>query len=271
MTHDPVQAWLNAAGRFPVLPKGELIRLAKKRDTLAEGSADYVKVINKICQHNLRLIPRVVAKYVSKRKDLRMCDTVVSDLLQQGYIGLRRAAELFDAGRGYTFSTYSSSWIHQSIYRWHNSRDRAVYIPENTIGEIFYRNRHGKPSSSKTGRTGEAVLNAARRCLMVTSVDIKANDEDDATIADLLSGDNRIIDPKSELPGAAELRLRDTMAACGIRPKVQDIVASYAKRGNMTVVAARLSLSRKHCQNLYSEAIRTMRHKVESGTVKLKR
>ena len=264
MTFDPVQAWLNAAGRYPVLPKEEIIRLANKRDTLPEGSTAYIKVVNKICQHNLRLIPRVVSNYVNKRKAVKMSDAVVSDLLQQGYLGLRRAAEKFDAKRGYTFSTYSQSWIYQSIYRWHNARDRMIYIPENTVGEIFYRHRHGKPSSSKTGKTGDDVIKSALRAMSVCSVDMRANEEDEgATIADLLTDENLVTDRQSPLEGRAELKLKDLMAQCGIRPKVQDIVLSYAKRGRMSVVASRLSLSPKHCQNLYSEAVRTMKSRVE--------
>ena len=60
----------------------------------------------------------------------------------------------------------------------------------------------------------------------------------------------------------AALELRDLMAKCGIRPKTQDIVAAYAKRGNMMIVAAKLGMSQKHCQNLYSEAVRTMKEVV---------
>ena len=114
MTVDPIQLWLNAAGRFPLLPSVEMIRLAKKRDTLEPGSAAYVKIINKICEHNLRLVPNVARKYLSKRKGLSMRSEVAGDLLQQGYLGLRRAAEKFDATRGFAFSTYAYSWIYSS-------------------------------------------------------------------------------------------------------------------------------------------------------------
>lgn len=265
MTFDPVQAWLNAAGRYPVLPKEEIIRLANKRDTLPEGSAAYIKVVNKICQHNLRLIPRVVSNYVRKRKTVKMSDTVVSDLLQQGYLGLRRAAEKFDAKRGYTFSTYSQSWIYQSLYRWHNAHDRAIYVPENTVGEIFYRHRHGKPSSSKTGKTGDGVIASALRAMSISSIDQRIGNEDDdvTSIADQLTDENLVIDRQTPLEGRAELKLKDLMAKCGIRPKVQDIVLAYARRPRMSIIASRLSMSPKHCQNLYSEAVRTMKSRVE--------
>ena len=264
MTHDPVQAWLNAAGRFPLLPKSEMIRLAKKRDTLEPGSKAYIKVVNKICEHNLRLVATVVRTYIGKRVRYSMNSEVASDLLQQGYIGLRRAAEKYDGTRGFTFSTYASSWIRQAVSRWHNSRDRAIYIPENSMCELLYRRRHGEPSKSKNGKIGDAVLSAASRAIEVSSIDKRASscDDDTVSIADLMSDENRVLDNKSQPEGRAELKLKDLMAECGIRPKVQDIVISYAKRGRMSIVASRLALSPKHCQNLYSEAVRIMKDKV---------
>lgn len=263
MSNDPIQSWLNAAGRFPLLPKSEMIRLAKKRDTLEPGSKAYVKIINKICEHNLRLIPNVVRTYLSKRVGYNMSSEVASDLLQQGYIGLRRAAEKYDGTRGFTFSTYANGWISQAVSRWHNSHDRAIYIPENSMCELLYRRRHGEPSKSKNGRIGDAVLAAAARAVEVTSIDKRAGDDDETlTIADMMSDDNRILSNKTQLEGRAELQLKELMAECLIKPRTQDIVLAYAKRGRMSVVASRLSLSPKHCQNLYQEAVRLMKDRV---------
>ncbi len=259
MTHDPIQSWLNAAGRFPLLPKTEIIRLAKKRDTLEPGSQAYIKVINKICEHNLRLIPKVVRQYLAKRVGYSMNDIVAADLLQQGYIGMRRAAEKFDPTKGYAFSTYANSWIHQAMTRWHNSHDRMVYIPENTMCEFLYRRRHGHPSKSKNGRIRDAVLNAAASTMHISSIDARLGEDEDGFVGDLLSDENRIIDKTSAPDGKGIIQLRDLMAECGIKPRTQDIVLSYAKRGRMSMVATRLSLSEKHCQNLYQEAVRTMK------------
>lgn len=261
---DSIQSWLNAAGRFPLLPQTELIRLANKRDTLAPDSQAYLKTINKICEHNLRLVPNVVRKYINKRAGYTMGSEVVPDLLQQGYIGLRRAAEKYDPSTGYTFSTYAYSWIYQAFVRWHNSHDRSIYVPENAMVEVLYRRRHGEPSKSKNGRIGDNILNCAVRAMEVSSIDQRAGDDDEtATLADLMSDENRITDKVSPLEGRAELQLKDLMAECGIRPRTQDIVLAYAKRGRMSTVAARLSLSPKHCQNLYQEAVRDMKAKVE--------
>jgi RNA polymerase sigma factor (sigma-70 family) len=263
MTNDPIQLWLNAAGRFPLLPAVEMLRLAKKRDTFEPGSPAYVKIVNKICEHNLRLVPNIVRKYLSKRNGLSMRSEVTSDLLQQGYLGLRRAAEKFDARRGFAFSTYAYSWIYQSVTRWHNSQDRAIYIPENSVCEFLYRQRHGHPSKAKNGKIPADIMAATARSLDVSSIDKKAGDYDDEgmTIADVISEDNRILSRHSAPEGRAELELKDLMAECGIEPRTQDIVLAYAKRGRMSVVASRLSLSSKRCQGLYQEAVRTMKAK----------
>ena len=128
--------------------------------------------------------------------------------------------------------------------------------------EILYRRRNGEPSRSKNGRIGEAVLNSARRSMSISSIDVRLGDDEDGMLSDLLSNENRILDTKSLPEDRAALELRDLMAKCGIRPKTQDIVAAYAKRGNMYVVATKLGMSQKHCQNLYSEAVRTMKEAV---------
>ena len=262
MNNDPIQAWLNAAGRYPLLPKSEMIRLAKKRDTLEPGSRAYIKVINKICEHNLRLVPNVVRKYINKRTGFTMGSEVISDLLQQGYIGLRRAAEKYDAARGFTFSTYAHSWIYQAFTRWHNSHDRAIYIPEGTMTEVLYRNRHGEASKSKSRTIGEPCIEAARRCSSISSIDVRLDDEDDSTLADLMGQENSLYYGQAGQDLRAAKELDELMDQCGIKARTQEIVRNYAKRGRMSIVASKLSLSPKHCQNLYQEAVRTMRQKV---------
>lgn len=261
---DSIQSWLNAAGRFPLLPQTELIRLAKKRDSLEPNSKAYVKVINKICEHNLRLVPNIVRKYIGKRSGYSMNSEVVSDLLQQGYLGLRRAAEKYDPSLGYTFSTYAYRWISQAFVRWHNTNDRTIYIPENTMTETLYRWRHGKPSKSKNGSIKSGMINCAIRAMEITSIDQRANDEEDgATIADLMSNDNLILDRVSPPEGRAQLMLRDLMAECGIKPRTQDIVMTYARKGNMKMTAYRLGISSVTCRNLYNEAVKAMKAKAE--------
>ncbi len=264
MSNDPIQFWLNNAGRFPLLPADEIIRLAKKRDTLTPGSQAYVKVINKICEHNLRLVPNVVRKYLAKRINHSMSSEVAGDLLQQGYLGLRRAAEKFDGTRGFTFSTYAHNWIYQAFTRWHNSCDRVIYVPENAQCEVLHIKRNGCRSNSKNGRIRADVLEAAVHAQYIKSVDVRIGKDDDHCLSDLMGEDNRIISRDSFDEDWAAKRLRDLMAECGIRPKTQDVVSHYARRGRMSIVAAKVGMSQKHCQNIYGVAVRQMKEHVKA-------
>ena len=264
MTTDPIQAWLNAAGRYPLLPKSEILRLAKKRDSFAPNSKGYIKVINKITEHNLRLVPGVVRRYLAKRNGFSMRSEVTNDLLQQGYVGLRRAAEKYDPSRGFTFATYAYNWIFQSITRWHNCSDRIIYIPENTMNEMLYRHRHGRPSKSKNASLTQKTLDAAIRTLDVASIDAKINSEEDAPFSELIGEENLLISKEPVDEHRGERMLLDLMAECQIQPRTQDVVIAYARRGRMSIVASKLSLSPKHCQNLYQEAVRVMKIAVKA-------
>lgn len=271
MTADPIQTWLNSAGRYPILPKQEIIRLAKKRDTFAEGSAGYNRIVNKICQHNLRLIPAIVTGYVRKRKKMSMFSPVISDLFQQGYLGLRRAAEKYDGTRGYTFSTYANPWIYQAFYRWHNAHDRLIYIPEGTMGEILYRRRNGRPSKNSASTKNEALIRAAEKSMSVASIDVPLEDDSTSSLSDILHEENLLFNQSVDLADYRRQQLRQVMSDCGIKPRVQKIVMTYARKGNMVMTAHKLGIAKDTCQNLYQEALRTIKAKAEQGAVKLKR
>ena len=269
---DPVQSWLNNAGRFPLLPKSETLRLAAQRDKHEVGSAQYIKIVNKICQHNLRLIPNIVRAYVSKRSRMTMNSELTCDLLQQGYIGLRRAAEKYDIKKGFAFATYAHNWIYQSIARWYNACNRDIYVPENALVEALYRKRHGVPSKSKNGKIGLETIDSVNRTFEIASLDKKAGDGDEHSLLEIMSEDNRIIDRHSTAPDErALIELKDLMAQCGIRPKTQDVVLMYTRRPRMSIVACKMQLTEKHCSALYQRAVKTMKTFVEDkGTVRTK-
>lgn len=268
---DSVQSWLNAAGRYPILPKQEIIRLTKKRDTFEKDSAGYNRIINKICQHNLRLIPHVVTGYIRKRKTLTMNNPVITDLFQQGYFGLRRAAEKYDATRGYTFSTYANPWIYQAVYRWHNAHDRLIYIPEGITGEILYRRRHGHPSPSRNTKSNDALVRAGKNVMSVASIDVPLEEDSGSNLADILHTDNLLFNPNHFNTEHRRQQLRELINDCGIKPRAQEIVMTYASKGNMKMTAYKLGICSVTCRNIYREALNTIKAKVDSGAVKLKR
>ncbi|HXR11980.1 MAG TPA: sigma-70 family RNA polymerase sigma factor, partial [Gaiellaceae bacterium] len=104
MTTDSLQLFLNEAGRYPLLTAAEEVELAKRIERGDQRAKD--TMINS----NLRLVVSIAKRYQGHSLSLL-------DLIQEGIIGLIRAAEKFDWRRGYKFSTYATWWIRQAVQR----------------------------------------------------------------------------------------------------------------------------------------------------------
>ena len=166
---DSMNKWLNDAGRYPRLSEEQTIYLSRRIQT-TEGKAR-IKAINKLCLHNLRLVVNTL-KPIARKRNVKMSSELALDLLQLGYLGLRRACEKYDPSRGYKFSTYAVPWIRQGIWRQLNFREGMIYIPEPTMREAMYQHVHGKPSKMNgTTRCGRS-LRCAERAMFVGSIDI---------------------------------------------------------------------------------------------------
>ena len=188
---DALTQWLDNAGRKDLLTEEQVIDLSRIIQT-TEGKAR-TRALNKLCEHNLRLVVVMVRKIVNGRRGLRWNSETTLDLLQQGYLGLRRAAEKFDATKGYKFSTYANPWIFQSATRWLHSRYSPIYIPEATRREISFRQRNnGKPSKQAGATLDDRLLAAGERAMYVSSIDIRLNDEDGSNLSDILSAENSV-------------------------------------------------------------------------------
>ena len=136
-TDSPVYFWLEAAGRYPLLPQEEILRLGGIIQNKTSSSRAKEKAIQKIITHNLRLIPGIVKKSIRFKKSYKFGDDATNDLLQSGVIGLRKAAEKFDPTRGYAFSTYAWSWIYQSVQRELYRNLSIIRIPESALVEMY--------------------------------------------------------------------------------------------------------------------------------------
>lgn len=99
----------------PVLPREEVRRLAQRKD--AGDRAAW----NTLVEHNLRLVVSVARRY---RRELPLAEAI-----QEGTIGLMRAADKFDWTRGFAFSTYATLWIRQSIQRAADQNRRGFKLP----------------------------------------------------------------------------------------------------------------------------------------------
>lgn len=100
----------------PILTRRQEHDLARRRDAGDAGA------VNELMVHNLRLVYSIARRYQGFGVPL-------DDIVQQGTLGLHRAAQKFDGARGFKFSTYATWWIRQSIERFVNGADRTIRLP----------------------------------------------------------------------------------------------------------------------------------------------
>jgi len=214
MTADAMRDYLEAISRYPLLTTQQEIQLARKiaqymelRDnpspTLAEqrlikaGLKARATMVN--C--NLRLVVHIAKRYTGRIKSMDMLD-----LCQEGNIGLQRAAEKFDAARGYKFSTYAYWWIRQSLKRAIDSKERMIKIPIHMIDRTFkalqieteYMKEHGrKPSKTELAEVMGLTIEQLLALVDCNSVHISLDElitDDGNSLLDLIASPEVDID-----------------------------------------------------------------------------
>ena len=168
---DEITLWLESAARYPLLPKDEVLRLAKiiQNKNSTKNARD--RAVKKLVRHNLRLVPKEVRTFGTAKASYNWGGCNTMDLLQQGAIGLVRAAELYDPTRGYAFSTYATPWIRQAVRRFANSNYSSIRIPESTVRDLF-NFKHGKRDFKQKSFEGVVErLNFAQSAINVNSLD----------------------------------------------------------------------------------------------------
>jgi RNA polymerase primary sigma factor len=119
-TTDSLQLFLNEAGRFPLLTAAQEVELAKGIELGDKRAKDL------LVNSNLRLVVSIAKKYQGHGLTLL-------DLIQEGIIGLIRAAEKFDWRKGFKFSTYATWWIRQAVQRGVANKARTIRIPVHIV------------------------------------------------------------------------------------------------------------------------------------------
>ena len=155
-TTDSLQLFLNEAGRYPLLTAAQEVELAKRIEDGDKPAKDL------LVNSNLRLVVSIAKKYQGHGLTLL-------DLIQEGIIGLIRAAEKFDWRKGFKFSTYATWWIRQAVQRGVANKARTIRIPVHIVEReqriVARRARAGRDARARADRrrgggAGEAAAQA---------------------------------------------------------------------------------------------------------------
>lgn len=192
---DSIKDYLNVVARYPLLSAEQEIQLSRQVHAMRElkdvaGPTPQqqriikrgLKARNAIINANLRLVVHIAKRYMRRLDGGHM---ELMDIIQEGNVGLHRAAELFDGARGYKFSTYAYWWIRQAITRAIDTQEHAIRMPQHSV-ERFYRavrlqeeytREHGRPATPAQLAELLEITPDELRTLMVRAVRPKSLDQ----------------------------------------------------------------------------------------------
>ena len=187
--------YFNDIGNIALLSHEEEIELAKKIEI---GGIQGKLAFDKLVSANLRLVVSIAKDYAKKGIPLE-------DLIQEGNIGLMRAAQKFEWDKGFKFSTYASWWIRQAITRFLDNKKDTIRIPIHRQQQIYKYKNEVSYLKQKLGRNPtdaelaqslgwtQEQLNKIRNAILKTiSLDKSYGKEDsdqDYTLADFIEED----------------------------------------------------------------------------------
>jgi RNA polymerase primary sigma factor len=212
-TTDAMALFLQEVRRYPLLSREEEAELAQR---IERGDLDAkARLVNS----NLRLVISNARKYHGH-------DLPLLDLIQEGILGLIRAAEKFDHRKGFKFSTYATFWIRQAIQRALDNRARTIRIPvhlgqrerkirraERELATQLSREPTEEEVAEATDLTPAEVRETLEAARVVTSLDRPVGEQDETSLGSLLASDARGPEEEVEisLRGDALIRALDRL------------------------------------------------------------
>ena len=187
---DSVKQYLKEIGSYSLLTAEQELLLA------AQVACGDLRARQKLIEANLRLVVSIAKRYSNQGLPLL-------DLIQEGNIGLMRAAQKFDYKRGFRFSTYATWWIRQAISRAIAEHSRTIHIPVHVVEFIYKIKRVARriyqeqgiealPEllAAEVGITKDRVIELLNISEQPISLDAPVADDEQYHLADMLEDDS---------------------------------------------------------------------------------
>ncbi len=262
-----ISLYLSEIGRYEPLPPEREVELAiriQKDDDLA---------MTELIESNLRFVVSVAKKYQGNGLSL-------ADLINEGNLGLIKAAKRFDHSRGFKFISYAVWWIRQSILQALAEQARLIRLPLNRVGTITKITRVAEKLEAEIERqpkaneishqlemTPDEVVNAMQYSRRHSSLDTPFQDGEDNSLMDVLE-DTHDVSPDDKL--MRESMKEDVMASLDtLADRERSVIEMYYginRESALTLneIGEEFSLTRERVRQIKAKAIQRLGHKSRS-------
>ena len=309
-TEDSIRVYLQEIGRIRLLRPDEEIELARKiadllqlEELAAQFEADHGhypdtkewavlvdmplikfrrrlmlgrRAKEKMVQSNLRLVVSIAKKYMNRGLSFQ-------DLIQEGSLGLIRAAEKFDHEKGYKFSTYATWWIRQAITRAIADQSRTIRLPVHLYETISRIKKTTKVLSQEFGRkpteeeiaesmemTIEKLRFIAKSAQLPISLETPIGKEEDSRLGDFIEAD--IENPEQDV---AKNLLREDLEGvlATLSPRERDVLRlryglDDGRMKTLEEIGQIFDVTRERIRQIEAKALRKLRHPNRNGVLK---
>jgi RNA polymerase primary sigma factor len=263
--------YLQEIGKVDLITSDVEVELAKR---IREG--DQV-ALEKLTKANLRFVVSVAKQYQNNGLTL-------GDLINEGNLGLIKAAKRFDEKRGFKFISYAVWWIRQSIMQALAEQSRIVRLPLNRVGSLskiaktfsdleqkFQREPSTEEVAEVIGITTDEVLANMKVSGRHVSMDAPFAQGEDSSLLDVLSDVNES-NPETQLM-ADSLTQEVQRALSTLTSREADVIGLYFGLNNnnaMTLeeIGEKFNLTRERVRQIKEKATRRLRHTSRSATLK---
>ena len=268
--NEVLSIYLEQINKIPMLSYEEEYELALKAKN---GDK---KAFDRIINANLRFVVSVAKKYKGQGMAL-------SDLINEGNVGLIKAAEKFDETRGFKFISYAVWWIRQSILQAIAEQSRIVRLPLNQVGSVnkinrvlnkFEQEHERRPSIDEIADNVDIPHDKIEEAMKVNSrhvsVDAPFADGEDNSLLDVLpNNDSPMADRKLVLES---LREEINRALQTLNERERNIIEAFfgINQQEMTLeeIGDKYGLTRERVRQIKEKAIRRLRHNTKNKLLK---
>ena len=268
---DPVKTYLKEIGRVPLLTAGQEMALAK---AARAGDADARRALS---EANLRLVVSVAKRYAGRGLPFL-------DLIQEGNLGLMKAAEKFEPERGFKFSTYATWWIRQAITRAIADQARTIRIPVHmveTINKVIRVSRQllqelgHDPSPEEIAEEMNMPVDKVREILKIAqepvSLETPIGEEEDSHLGDFIP-DEGASEP-SEAASYTLLKEQLVSVLSTLTPREEKVLKlrfglEDGRTRTLEEVGKEFNVTRERIRQIEAKALRKLRHPSRSKKLK---